>query len=143
MFSIIDAVGYSVVLNSTWSWRQDVLGGDILTPRQKSQIKQHAIETGLIQKIEVRKVEGLRYGFADFRGAGVVYETKPLPEELWLATDENQFDYLNELIGGPKQGMTWHHSEIPGQMELVPFGIHKIVPHNGGRSPGMWAFAPR
>lgn len=37
----------------------------------------------------------------------------------------------------------WHHSEVLGQMELVAFGIHNIVPHNGGRSPGMWAFAPR
>jgi hypothetical protein len=39
--------------------------------------------------------------------------------------------------------MTWHHSEIPGQMELVPFGQHNISPHIGGRSPGMWADAPR
>ncbi|MEL4028558.1 HNH endonuclease [Caldifermentibacillus hisashii] len=28
-------------------------------------------------------------------------------------------------------------------MELVPFGIHNITIHNGGRSTGMWADAPR
>ncbi|MCG7315357.1 HNH endonuclease [Priestia flexa] len=28
-------------------------------------------------------------------------------------------------------------------MELVPFGIHNITPHNGGRTKGMWADAPR
>ncbi|MGE7184048.1 hypothetical protein ACQKKK_08610 [Peribacillus sp. NPDC006672] len=27
-------------------------------------------------------------------------------------------------------------------MELFPFGIH-ITPHNGGRTKGMWADAPR
>jgi len=28
-------------------------------------------------------------------------------------------------------------------MELVPFGIHNIVPHNGGRTIGHWADAIR
>ncbi|WP_369696056.1 HNH endonuclease [Shouchella clausii] len=28
-------------------------------------------------------------------------------------------------------------------VELVPFGIHNITPHNGGRTKGMWADAPR
>lgn len=129
--------------NSTWSWRQDVLGGDILTPRQKSQIKQHAIETGLVQNIEVRKVEGMRYGFADFNGAGVVQETEFLPESLWLKLDSEQFDWLNKKIGGAREGMTWHHIEILGKMELVPFGIHNITSHNGGRTAGMWVYAPR
>ncbi|MDD9148965.1 HNH endonuclease [Sporolactobacillus sp. CQH2019] len=32
---------------------------------------------------------------------------------------------------------------MPGRMELVPFGIHNITPHNGGRTIGMWANAPR
>ncbi|WP_369010154.1 MULTISPECIES: HNH endonuclease [Bacillaceae] len=39
--------------------------------------------------------------------------------------------------------MAWHHTEVPGKMELVPFGIHNITIHNGGRSTGMWADAPR
>ncbi|MGF2714757.1 HNH endonuclease [Bacillus mycoides] len=28
-------------------------------------------------------------------------------------------------------------------MELVPFGIHNIIKHNGGRAKGMWSDAPR
>ncbi|WP_412762427.1 HNH endonuclease [Peribacillus simplex] len=28
-------------------------------------------------------------------------------------------------------------------MELVQFGILNITPHNGGRTKGMWADAPR
>ena len=40
-------------------------------------------------------------------------------------------------------GNTWHHTEVPGKMELVPYGIHNITLHNGGRSAGLWAYAPR
>ncbi len=85
----------------------------------------------------------MRYGFADFKGAGLVVETKDLPKSLWLKSDEAQFEWLDNVIGGRPQGMTWHHTEVPGKMELVPFGIHNITIHNGGRSTGMWADAPR
>lgn len=50
-----------------------------------------------------------------------------------------QFAWLNEQIGGEVKGYTWHHSERAGIMQLIPFGIHNITTHNGGRSPGMWA----
>ncbi|WP_442857215.1 HNH endonuclease signature motif containing protein [Butyrivibrio sp. INlla14] len=46
-------------------------------------------------------------------------------------------------MGGSVPGYTWHHAEIPGVMQLVPTGLHNIVSHNGGRSPGMWADAAR
>ena len=36
-----------------------------------------------------------------------------------------------------------YHTEIPGKMQLVPTGIHNITTHNGGRTAGMWADAPR
>lgn len=85
----------------------------------------------------------MRYWFADFKGAGVVKETLYLPEELWKATDQVQFDWLNEPIGGKVEGYVWHHTEEPGKMELVPYGIHHSVTHNGGRSKGMWSDAPR
>ncbi|MGR5909046.1 HNH endonuclease [Bacillus paranthracis] len=29
------------------------------------------------------------------------------------------------------------------KMQLVPYGIHGITVHNGGRTKGMWADAPR
>ena len=34
------------------------------------------------------------------------------------------------------------HTEMPGQMELVPFGIHNVFNHQGGRSKGHWAYRP-
>lgn len=37
----------------------------------------------------------------------------------------------------------WHHNEESGLMQLVPFGIHNITKHNGGRTKGHWADAPR
>lgn len=84
----------------------------------------------------------MKYGFADFAGAGVVAETEYLPEYLWLEDDDKQFAYLNNLIGGEREGYTWHHTETPGKMELIPYGIHHMVTHNGGCSPGMWAYVP-
>ncbi|MDR9802232.1 HNH endonuclease signature motif containing protein [Bacillus paralicheniformis] len=70
-------------------------------------------------------------------------ETKDLPESLWLKSDKAKFEWLDNAIGGRPEGMTWHHTEVPGKMELVPFGIHNITIHNGGRSTGMWADVPR
>jgi hypothetical protein len=81
--------------------------------------------------------------FPDFHAAGVLDRAEPLPEWLWKATDKNQFEWLDAKIGGRSPGRTWHHSEIPGRMELVPFGIHNVTNHSGGRAPGMWAEAPR
>ena len=34
---------------------------------------------------------------------------------------------LDEQIGGTVDGYTWHHTEIPGKMQLVPTGIHNIT----------------
>ena len=64
-------------------------------------------------------------------------------KEMWRLSDSEQFKWLDEKIGGHVNGYTWHHTEIPGKMELVPTGIHNIITHNGGRTKGMWADAPR
>ncbi|WP_245855886.1 HNH endonuclease [Paenibacillus rigui] len=114
-----------------------------LSIKEKKAIKDAAIAKGLIPEVKVTKVEGMKFGFADFKSAGVVHETVELPEYLWKASDSEQFKWLDEAIGGNRPGMTWHHTEIPGKMELVETGIHDIVPHNGGRTTGMWADAPR
>ncbi|XBU92307.1 pre-toxin TG domain-containing protein [Peribacillus frigoritolerans] len=132
-----------ILTNKTWSWNKSFHGGEYLTARQRKLIKEKAIENGVIPNVNVIKVEGMRYGFADFKTAGVVVEIKELPERLWLSSDDEQFDWLDNAIGGRPEGMTWHHTEIPGKMELVPFKIHNITIHNGGRSTGMWADAPR
>ncbi|MFB6468418.1 HNH endonuclease [Cytobacillus sp. Hz8] len=129
--------------NKTWSWNKSFHGGEYLTARQRKLIKEKAIADGLIPNVNVIKADGMRYGFADFKSAGLVVETKDLPESLWLKSDEAQFEWLDNVIGGRPEGMTWHHTEVPGKMELIPFGIHNITIHNGGRSIGMWADAPR
>ncbi|MDO5479946.1 MAG: HNH endonuclease [Clostridia bacterium] len=53
---------------------------------------------------------------------------------------QRKFAWLDAQIGGKVPGYTWHHTEKSGIMQLVPRGIHRITPHNGGRSPGMWAY---
>ncbi|WP_081870105.1 T7SS effector LXG polymorphic toxin [Metabacillus indicus] len=129
--------------NKTWSWNKSFHGGEHLTARQKKLIKEKAIADGLIPNVNIIKADGMRYGYADFKNAGLVVETKILPEKLWLKSDDEQFEWLDNAIGGRPEGMTWHHTEVPGTMELVPFGIHNITIHNGGRSTGLWADAPR
>ncbi|EOO28492.1 hypothetical protein ICM_02497 [Bacillus cereus BAG1X2-3] len=132
-----------IISNKTWSWNKSLHGGANLTARQKRMIKEKAVADGLVPDVKVIKADGMRYGFADFKSAGLVVEIKQLPERLWLMSDEEQFKWLDNAIGGRPEGMTWHHTEVPGKMELVPFGIHNITIHNGGRSAGMWADAPR
>ena len=129
--------------NKAWSWDDTIPGGENLTKKQRSIIKQQAIDAGLIPDVKVTKVDGMRYGFADFESAGVVKETKYLPENMWKMSDAEQFKWLDEQIGGSIEGYTWHHTETPGKMQLVPTGIHNITTHNGGRTAGMWADAPR
>ncbi|ANC79467.1 hypothetical protein ABE65_019045 [Fictibacillus phosphorivorans] len=129
--------------NKIWSWNKSFHGGEYLTARQRKLIKEKAIAGGQIPNVNVIKADGLKYGFADFKSAGLVVDTRYLPKSLWLKSDEAQFEWLDNIIGGRPEGMTWHHTEVPGKMELVPFGIHNITIHNGGRSTGMWADAPR
>ena len=129
--------------NRAWSWDDNIPGGHNLTKKQRSLIKQQAMDNGLIPNITVNKVDGMRYGFADFESAGVVKETVYLPEDMWKMTDAEQFKWLDQQIGGGVDGYTWHHTEVPGKMQLVPTGIHNITTHNGGRTAGMWADAAR
>jgi hypothetical protein len=129
--------------NQAWSWYDAIPGGENLTRVQKSIIKQQAVDSGLIPDIRVTQVEGMRYGFADFESAEVVIKTQYLPENMWKMSDAEQFKWLNEQNGGAIEGYTWHHTETPGKMQLVPTGIHNITTHNGGRTAGMWADSPR
>lgn len=82
-----------------------------------------------------------------------------LPENMYKASDNEQMRYctrkLAEKIGRdsefakrftPRQleqikngeprisGLTWHHSEIPGKMQLVNAADHTAARHTGGRS---------
>ena len=99
-------------------------------------IKDEAIEKGLIPNVKMKP--GTKY--PDFEAAGLIKKVDNLPKDLWDATDVKQFNGLDKrIIGGRPAGTTWHHSEIEGRMELVPFGIHNIINHKSGRSLGNWA----
>lgn len=141
---------YVEVINiKNWSWKKNIPGGTKLTATQRALIKQKAEILGLIPKITVTKVPGLKYGFADFEGAGVVVHVDELPKSLWLKKDGPQFEWLDARLPDNVRELvengtyTWHHTETPGKMQLVPFGIHNITLHNGGRTTGLWADAPR
>ncbi len=136
---------YTNIINSNevWSWSYNIPGGTKLTKKQRYTIKQYAIKNSMLPSISVVKIPGLKQGFADFKAAGLVKETVYLPESKWKLSDAEQFKWLDEQIGGPIKGYTWHHTEVPGKMELIPMGIHNIIAHNGGRTTGMWAGYPR
>ena len=152
-----------VLSNKPWSWENNFPGK--LNAGQKTQIRNQAIALGYIPEIDVKKPDPgtgydgitLQFGFADFKhpryyivypsefiiGDSIVEEIVELPKEMWKMTDSKQFSWLDNQIGGKRDGYTWHHTEIAGVMYLVPFGIHNIFAHNGGRTAGMWADAPR
>lgn len=132
---------YAELVNSNkpWSWKDFPEGGE-LTLKQKRAIKAEAIAQGLIPDIKYK--EGTQY--PDFEAAGLIKRADDLPEELWKESDYKQFKWLDSRIdGGRPEGYTWHHSEISGKMELVPFGPHNSINHKGGRSKGHWADAKR
>lgn len=83
-----------------------------------------------------------------------------LPENLYKASDPEQFDYCNQElsqrcekdpkwaentfdkdqldyirnVGEKPREFTWHHQEAPGSMQLVDRNIHAKTGHTGGRS---------
>ena len=104
--------------------------------------------------IDGKKVEGVFPKFDSF------YDTK-LPKELYKASDYEQFKYctkqlarritfdpmlksqftprqLTQIMNGEPRisGLTWHHNETPGKMQLVNSWEHAICRHTGGRS--LW-----
>lgn len=82
-----------------------------------------------------------------------------LPKDLRNASDTEQFKYCTEKLkqrierdpefakqftprqleqikaGEPRiSGLTWHHNEVPGKMQLVNAADHEKCRHTGGRS---------
>ena len=82
-----------------------------------------------------------------------------LPKDLQTASDSEQFRYCTKQLanriennpefakqftnrqleqiknGEPRiSGLTWHHNEIPGKMQLVNAAEHATCRHTGGRS---------
>jgi RHS repeat-associated protein len=129
-----------ILSNQPWSWEQDFNGGEELSRGERSAIRNEALAQGLIPSVPYKAGTDV----ADFAAAGLVIRQDTLPPELWKATDKEQFDWLNaRLHGGQPTGTTWHHDDTPGVMQLVPYGIHRVHGHSGGRSGRRWADAPR
>ena len=82
-----------------------------------------------------------------------------LPKELRNSSDTEQFKYCTKMLakrieqdpdfakqftsrqieqikaGEPRiSGLTWHHKEVPGRMNLVNGSIHETCRHTGGKS---------
>lgn len=97
-------------------------------------------------------VEGV---FPQFEGKDV----ERLPKNLYQASDAQQFSYCTQNLaqklerspelkknftprqleqirnGEPRiSGLTWHHTEHPGKMQLVDSEIHSKTAHTGGRN---------
>lgn len=149
--------------NKPWTWNETIPGGDALSAGQKKKIKDCAQENELIPKVPIVEKDGKKY--ADF-SKFTVFQCI-LDKEDWSKTDQEQFAKCNEQLkeailkdpelakqftseqieqimnGNTPSGYTWHHSEVDGTMQLVPFGIHNSTNHCGGRSEGHWADAPR
>jgi hypothetical protein len=128
------ATKYAELVNSNkpWAW-SDV--GEGLGRTQRQQIRQLAQQSELIPTVAVDPITN----FADF--SAVALRQESLPTRLWSMSDRQQFNFLDDLIGGRPVGTTWHHDVVPGNMQLVPFGIHNITSHSGGRT--VWSLGPR
>ena len=137
---------------------------DINEPRHIKTINENLAgknhpETGVpfvkkVFRLDGEKVEGV---FPKFESK---FDTC-LPKDMWKASDTDQFKYCTEMLkrrierdpefakqftprqleqiknGEPRiSGLTWHHNEIPGKMQLVNGNIHDKTAHTGGRS--LW-----
>lgn len=118
----------------TWNW---ALVGGGMTDAEKA-----AIKAAAQLQFDVPTVTVGGNTFADFEK--YVIEEVRLPQHLWGETDHNQFQWLNEQIGGERDGYTWHHHQDSGRMQLVLTAAHDSVKHDGGRrANGGWATGKR
>ena len=137
---------------------------EVKEPRHISTINEHLEgkkhpETGVpfVKRVIIlnwEKVEGV---FPKFDSKFDTY----MPPNMWKASDLDQFKYCTERLknriardpefakqftprqleqiknGEPRiSGLTWHHNETPGKMQLVNADIHIRTNHTGGRS--LW-----
>lgn len=105
-------------------------------------------------RLNGEKVEGV---FPVFQSKFDTY----LPRNLWKSGDVEQFrcctqrldrkiqgnpDFAKQFTarqleqiknGDPRiAGLTWHHNEVPGKMQLVKADVHSQCKHTGGKS--LW-----
>ena len=114
-------------------------------------------ETDILYKKNTFRLDGEKV-----EGVFPVFNSKfntALSKNLWKASDSEQFKYCTEKLkqkieknpefskqftprqleqienGEPRiSGLTWHHNEVPGKMELVNSADHEKCRHTGGRN---------
>jgi hypothetical protein len=118
----------------TWNW--NLVGGGM------SAAEKAAIKAAAQLQFDVPTTTVGDHTFADF-SKYVIAEVQ-LPMSLWGESDRAQFRWLNEQIGGERDGYTWHHHQDSGRMQLVLTAAHDSVKHAGGRrADGGWATGGR
>ncbi|MDR6501908.1 RHS repeat-associated protein [Burkholderia ambifaria] len=158
---LVDKYAEKVNSNKPWKWEDF---SDSLTEGEKSKIKQQAIDDGLVpiipykpklnddgsvmldeqgNMIPSRYPDFSKVLYPDGTERSVIDTHVIVPKDRWKQGDTAQFNWANSQRGGEKEGYMWHHSELDGRMERVPFGLHGMISHDGGRSPGHWAEGKR
>ena len=116
-------------------------------------------ETGVVYESVVVELPGGEWIEGVFPQFDYAYMGE-LPTEMFLSSDYEQFSYMNGQLaaaveqdpmlaseftmdqltqivaGDTPDGYVWHHTEVPGQMELVDEETHARSAHTGGRS--LW-----
>jgi hypothetical protein len=111
------------------------------------------LERKTVELLDGSKIDAVFPDFREYRQ----FEVK-LPDNLLKASDNIQFDYCNEKLKesydkgtinienftdrqleqinnvDKPEGLTWHHNEDIGKMELIPSDIHQATAHTGGKS---------
>ena len=110
--------------------------------------------------VEYKRVR-IQYNNEIYEGVFPQFEAKDtehLPRSLYQASNDQQFRYcskmlaqkierdpsiakqfterqLNQIKDGAQKidGLTWHHTEHPGRMQLVDYQLHTKCAHTGGQ----------
>ena len=142
------------LVKSSVRWQWDEIHDEPLTDAAKSNIKAYVRANKLVdvaQRDPIQNYLNLDQNAPPFVKFPQKYikDTLQLPQTMWLLTDKQQFNKLNEKIKEmypdydpdeqtfppSEEKYTWHHDQHPpGQMVLVQFGIHNVTSHTGGRS---------
>ena len=121
----------------------------IMEKRWKEQGLSIAEKTKEIENLFKKYPKGVKFtekGFPDFNP----YVEKFKGEKIQVKLDNlnpgkngsdkdireaiKKFKLTNPDWKMPKKGFTWHHIENTTELQLVPFDLHRMVRHHGGRS---------
>jgi hypothetical protein len=149
----------SIDLNKESNSSHDFSDSDYMETRNEDLIGQIHPETGVPfveHEVPLPSGETVIGVFPDFDEA---YATS-IPDWMYQYSDSQQFHYANMQLsyvvetdaaladtftdaqlqqianGQTPDGYTWHHSEIPGRLELVDTDTHGQTAHTGGRE--LW-----